>query len=253
MAAALAFALLLKPSARIQLNVAVIPGQRLSEILAALGAHTGNLKGYEQAAKNVSALGLPSYAKGNLEGYLYPATYTITPGSQPAQVLRSMVLAFNEEAARVNLAADAKKDGISEGDAITIASLIQAEGKRPQDLPKIAEVIYNRLNQHMKLQLDTTVLYARHSRAADVTIAQTEDTRSPYNTYLHTGLPPGPIDSPSDAAIQAALHPATGHNSWLYFLTINPKTGDTKFTSSFTTFENYVAELNAYNTKHHLP
>ena len=104
----------------------------------------------------------------------------------------------------------AAHDHISEGDAITVASLVQAEGKRPKDLPKIARVIYNRLNHKMKLQLDTTVLYARHSRAADVTIAQTQDTKSPYNTYLHAGLPPGPIDSPGDAAIQAALHPAEG-------------------------------------------
>ena len=251
MAAALAFALLLKPSSRVQLTVLVTEGERLSEIIASAAKVTGNLKGYEQAIKNPSALGLPSYAKGSLEGYLYPATYTIQPGTQPAQVLRSMVMRFTVEANSVGLAAVAKKDKISEGDAITIASLVQAEGKRPQDLPKIAEVIYNRLNQHMKLQLDTTVLYARHSRAADVTIAQAQGTKSAYNTYLHAGLPPGPIDSPGDLAIRAALHPATGHNTWLYFLTVNPKTGQTKFTSSYATFLNYVAELNAYNNSHH--
>ena len=170
MAAALAFALLLKPSARIQLTVVIPEGERLSEIIAALGKATGNLKGYQQAIKDVSALGLPSYAKGNPEGYLFPATYTIQPGTQPIQVLRAMVLRFNKEAQSVNLPAVAKHDQISEGDVIIIASLIQAEGKRPQDLPKIARVIYNRLNQHMKLQLDTTVLYAdsghgRHDRA----------------------------------------------------------------------------------------
>jgi UPF0755 protein len=143
----------------------------------------------------------------------------------------------------------AAKDQISVGDAITIASLIKAEGKRPQDLPRIARVIYDRLNNKMKLQLDTTVLYARHSRAADVTVPQTQDTKSPYNTYLHTGLPPGPIDSPGDAAIRAALHPAKG--DWLYFLTVNPKTGLTKFTNSFPVFETYVNELNNYNATHH--
>ena len=197
MAAALAFALLLKPSSRIQLSVLITEGQRLSEIIATLGKDTGNLKGYQQAIKDVSALGLPSYAKGNPEGYLFPATYTIQPGTQPVQVLRAMVLRFNQEAQSVNLPAVAAKDQISEGDAIIVASLIQAEGKRPQDLPKIARVIYNRLNDKMKLQLDTTVLYARHSRAADVTIAQTQDTKSPYNTYLHVGLPPGRSTAPA--------------------------------------------------------
>jgi UPF0755 protein len=84
------------------------------------------------------------------------------------------------------------------------------------------------------------VLYALHSTAADVSIAQTQ-VNSPYNTYLHTGLPPGPIDSPGDAAIQAALHPAAGN--WTYFLTVDPKTGLTLFTNSFTQFQQFQAQL----------
>jgi UPF0755 protein len=249
MAAALAFALLLKPSSRIQLSVVIPEGMRQSEIIATLGRATGDPKGYQQAIKDVSALGLPSYAHGDPEGYLFPATYTIQPGTPPVQVLRSMVLRFDQEASSVHLASIVARDHISEADAITVASLVQAEGKRRQDLPKIARVIYNRLNAHMKLQLDTTVLYARGSRAADVTVPQTQDTRSPYNTYLHAGLPPGPIDSPGDAAIRAALHPAPGN--WLYFLTVNPKTGLTKFTNSYSVFQTYEAELNAYNAAHH--
>jgi UPF0755 protein len=224
---------------------------RLSEIIAALGKDAGDLKGYQQAIKNVSALGLPSYAKGNPEGYLFPATYTVQPGTQPVQVLRAMVLRFNQEAASVNLPKVAKHDQISEGDAIIIASLIQAEGKRPQDLPKIARVIYNRLNLHMRLQVDATVLYARNSRAAVLTNTQIQDTKSPYNTYLHVGLPPGPIDSPGDAAIRAALHPAPPSDNWLYYVTVNPKTGLTKFTNSFTVFQQYEQELANYNATHH--
>jgi UPF0755 protein len=251
MAAALAFALLLKPSSRIQFTVLITEGERLSEIIATLGKQTNDLKGYKQAIKNVSALGLPSYAKGNPEGYLFPATYSIQPGTPPIQVLRSMVQRFNQEAQSVNLPAMAAHDQISEGDAIIVASLIQAEGRRLQDLPKIARVIYNRLNQHMKLQLDTTVLYARNSRSADVTIAQTQNTRSAYNTYLHAGLPPGPIDSPGNDAIQAALHPAPKGNTWLYFLTVNPHSGLTKFTNNFTVFQQYQTELANYMAAHH--
>jgi UPF0755 protein len=251
MAAKLAFALLLKPSSRVEFSVLIPEGLRLSEIIATLGKDTGDLKAYQQAIKDVSALGLPSYAKGNPEGYLFPATYTVQPGTQPVQVLRKMVQRFNQEASSVSLRAVAGHDQISEGDAIIVASLIQAEGKRPQDLAKIARVIYNRLNAKMNLQLDTTVLYARHSRAADVTVAQTQDTKSPYNTYLHRGLPPGPIDSPGDAAIKAALHPAPTSDDWLYFLTVNPKTGLTKFTNSFTEFQQFQQELAAYNASHH--
>ena len=71
--------------------------------------------------------------------------------------------------------------------------------------------------------------------------------KSPYNTFLHTGLPPGPIDSPGDAAIKAALHPA--HGSWMYFVTVDPKTGLTKFTSSFAQFQRFEAELRANTAK----
>jgi UPF0755 protein len=251
MSAALAFALLLKPSSRIHLTVLVTEGERLSEIIASLGRATGNLKGYQEAIKNVSALGLPSYAKGSPEGYLFPATYTIQPDTQPIQVFRAMVLRFNQEAQSVNLPAVAAHDQISEGDAIIVASLIQAEGKRPQDLPKIARVIYNRLNAHMRLQVDATVLYARHSRAGVLTNAQIQGTKSPYNTYLHAGLPPGPIDSPGDAAIRAALHPAPPSDNWLYYVTVNPKTGLTKFTNSFTVFQQYEQQLANYNATHH--
>jgi UPF0755 protein len=103
----------------------------------------------------------------------------------------------------------------------------------------VAEVIYNRLNQGMKLGLDSTVNYALHRFGASLTTTQL-NVNSPYNTRLHTGLPPGPIDSPGDAAIQAALHPA--HGDLLYFVTVNLKTGLTKFTNDPTVFAALVAE-----------
>ena len=248
MNAALAFALLLKPSSRVQLTLTVPPGLRLYEIIALLGKETGNLKGYQQAIKDVAALGLPPYAKGNPEGYLFPDTYSVLPGTPPTQVLREMVARFDQQAASLDLPSVAAHDQVSEGDIIKTASLVEGEGSRPSDLAKIARVIYNRLNAKMPLQLDSTVLYARHSRAHSDTVAQTRDTKSPYNTYLHTGLPPGPIDSPGLAAIKAALHPTRGN--WLYFVTVNPHTGLTKFTASYATFQVYEAELNAYLAKH---
>jgi UPF0755 protein len=249
MNAALAFAMLLKRSSLVQDNITIPPGLRLYEIIALLGKDTGNLKGYQQAIKDTAALGLPSYAKGNPEGYLFPDTYTVQPGTKPIQLLREMVQRFDQEVASLNISSVAAKDQVSEGDIIKTASIVQAEGNRPQDLPKIARVIYNRLNAHMLLELDSTVLYARHSRAADVTIPQTRDTKSPYNTYLHPGLPPGPIDSPGLASIKAALHPTPGN--WLYFLTVDPKTGLTKFTNNYTQFQAYVSELDNYLASHH--
>ena len=163
-------------------------------------------------------------------------------------MLHQIIQGFNTEAAHLNMPAVAAHDQVSEGDIIKVASICEAEGRSAKDMAKIARVIYNRLNAKMPLELDSTVLYALHSRAPDVSRAQTK-TKSAYNTYLHVGLPPGPIDSPGAIAIHAALHPAKGN--WLYFLTVNPKTGETKFTNSYSQFLIYVQQLDAYLASHH--
>jgi len=112
---------------------------------------------------------------------------------------------------------------------IIMASLVQAEGGRLSDYPKIARVIYNRLAQRIPLQLDSTVLYGLNTYGILANDQQLKSP-SPYNTYKYKGLTPGPIDNPGNAAIQAVLHPAAGN--WIYFVTVNPKTGETRFTSS---------------------
>ena len=124
--------------------------------------------------------------------------------------------------------------------AIIVASLVESESKVDADRPKIAQVIYNRLARGMPQQLDSTVLYGLNKFGI---IASDKDltSPSPYNTYKHKGLPPGPIDSPGAAAIQAVLHPAAGN--WLYFVTVNPKTGDTRYTSSPAQFQQFRQEL----------
>jgi UPF0755 protein len=242
MNAALAFALLLKPSSRVQTRVVIPEGWRLSQIIAALGRDTGKLQGYQQAIKNAAALHLPSFAHGHAEGYLFPATYDVQPNTPPLKVLQDMVTRFDQEAASISLPAAAAHAELTQSDVIIVASLIQAEGRRAADFPKIARVIYNRLNSNpqIKLQLDSTVMYALH-RYGIIANAQQIKVKSRYNTYLHTGLPPTPIDSPGAAAINAALHPA--HGTWMYFVTVDPKSGLTKFTSSFTQFEQFRAEL----------
>jgi UPF0755 protein len=244
MSAALAFALLLKPSSREQTKITIPEGWRLSQIITALGKATGDPQGYQQAVNNAAALGLPSFAHGKPEGYLFPATYDIPPHTPPIKVLQAMVTRFGQEAASVSLPAASAHAELTQDQVITVASLIQAEGRHTTDFPKIARVIYNRLNANpqMPLQLDSTVMYALH-RYGIIASSQQIKVKSPYNTYLHTGLPPGPIDNPGDAAIRAALHPA--HGTWTYFVTVDPKTGLTKFTSSFSQFEQFRAELTA--------
>ena len=170
----------------------------------------------------------------------------MVPHETALGVLTAMVQRFDQEAASINLPAAARQVHLTEDQVITMASLVEAEGGRVSDYPKIARVIYNRLAQGMPLQLDSTVLYGLNTYGIMASDAQLNST-SPYNTYRHKGLTPGPIDSPGAAAIQAVLHPAAGN--WIYFVTVDPKTKETLFTASEAQFEQYKAELD-YNLAH---
>ena len=241
MKASLAYALLINPKNLVEIPVTIPEGWRLNQIVAWLGAKSGiPASAYSMALDDTASLHLPSYANGKPEGYLFPATYVVLPHETALAVLTAMVQRFDQEAAEVNLPAAAGHVHLSESQVIIMASLVQAEGGWLSDYPKIARVIYNRLAQGMPLQLDSTVLYGLNAYGIIATDPQL-NSPSPYNTYKHEGLPPGPIDSPGNAAIQAVLNPAAGN--WLYFVTVNPKTGETLFTSSQAQFQQYRAEL----------
>jgi UPF0755 protein len=233
MSAAAAWALVINPKSRVQLTAGVPDGLRLSKILPLLADKTGiPLSQFESVLKNdVSQLGLPSWAKGNAEGFLYPATYPVQPGTSALGVLKMMVAKFNSVIASMNLAAKAKAAGFTEYQVIIQASLLEGE-VGPQYYADVARVIDNRLNlvPPMNLQLDSTVAYAVNSSIYNLKQSQL-DSPSRYNTMNHPGLPPGPIDSPDAAAIEAVLHPAPRSNTWLYFVTVN-KSGKTLFTAS---------------------
>ena len=240
MNAAQAYALLLKPSARIQSVVTIPEGLRETEILAALEQKTGTpASAFTKALKDTAALGLPSYAKGNPEGYLFPATYNFNPGTSALAMLQTMVARYNQEAASINLAAAAKTAQLTPSQVITVASILEAEAGSPKYYAEVAEVIYNRLNDGMFLGLDSTVNYALHRFGVSLTTTQLH-VNSPYNTFIHLGLPPGPIDSPGNTAIEAALHPA--HGVFTYFVTVNLKTGLTLFTDSPSQFQQFENE-----------
>ena len=126
---------------------------------------------------------------------------------------------------------------------LTEASIVQAEGSRPQDFGKIARVIDNRLARGMKLQLDSTVSYAVGKR----TVTTSKDERatdSPYNTYAVTGLPAGPIGNPGETTLKAALNPASG--SWLYWVVVNLKTGETVFSDTLAEHNAAVQKFRDY-------
>jgi UPF0755 protein len=241
MKASLAYALLINPANLVQIPVTIPEGWRLSQIVAWLGAKSGiAASAYDKVLSHPALLQLPAYSGGKPEGYLFPATYEVLPHETALGVLTGMVQRFDQEATAIDLPAAARQVHLTEGQVIIMASLVQAEGGRLSDYPKIARVIYNRLARGIPLQLDSTVLYGLNAYGIRATDQQLNST-SPYNTYKHKGLPPGPIDSPGNAAIQAVLHPAAGN--WLYFVTVNPKTGETLFTASQAQFQQFEAEL----------
>jgi len=240
MGAAQAWALLLDPKSRVNNTVAVPDGLRVSKVIALLAAKTNiPVSQFESALKNTAALGLPSWAKGNPEGFLWPATYPVEPGTSALSILKTLVKQSVTEYASINLAAKAKTAGFTEYHVIIEASLLEAEVP-PKYYGKVARVIDNRLNQSppWPLGLDSTVAYVLNKYAYNLTQSDL-NVNSPYNTRKHTGWPPGPIDSPGMAAIQAVLHPAT--TSALYFITIN-KSGLTEFTSDQNQFNAWAAE-----------
>jgi len=240
-----ALALLLDPESRIGFPVTVQEGLRLTAALRLL-ADSGDFELAElgAAARDPDTLGLPGYAHGRAEGFLFPATYDIEPDTTPDSLLAEMVAQYDQVASDIDLENRAQEVGLDPYQAVIVASLIQAEARHPEDFPKVARVIYNRLNRDMKLQLDSTVHYAVRKSGVVTTTAKDRASPSKYNTYRWTGLPPGPINSPGKAALEAALHPARG--DWLYFVTVNPDSGETKFATTAEQHAQNVEELRAW-------
>ncbi|MET0741642.1 MAG: endolytic transglycosylase MltG [Candidatus Nanopelagicales bacterium] len=242
MSATGALDLMLDPSSRIMAQVTLPEGLRLTETLDRLAAGTQiPLAELTAAAQNGPAIGLPAYANNNAEGFLFPARYDIQPNDTATSVLSTLVARFGQSSEAVNLEGRAAGVGLTPYQALVVASLLEAEG-HPEDFTKIARVVYNRLAAGMPLQFDSTVNYALNRDTVAVSLADLE-VESPYNTYKYPGLPPGPIGSPGEQAMEAALSPAEG--DWLYFVTVNPDTGETKFTASYDEFLQFKEELKA--------
>lgn len=242
MSGASAVALMLDPQSHAGSRLVLREGLRLTQTVQAAADASGiPVKDFDAALAAPAELGLPDWSKNRAEGFLFPATYNLTGEESATSLLASFVKRFNQSSASMNLEAGAAKIGRTPYQVLKVASLVQAEGT-PSDFAKVARVIYNRLDKGMPLQLDSTVSYALGK--VDIQLNADElKTDSPYNTYINTGLPPTPINSPGEEAIQAALNPEPG--DWLYFVTIDPITRDTRFTSSYEKFLKLKAKFQA--------
>jgi peptidoglycan lytic transglycosylase G len=160
-----------------------------------------------------------------------------------------MVGRFKEAARDVGLVAGADRQGVSPHDAVTVASIVQREARREQDLAGVAEVVYNRLDgfcrgSGRRLQMDSTVHYAAGDNDSVFTTEEMRAVDSPYNTYLVPGLPPGPIASPGEAALAAALDPADEGSC--FFVTVDLDTGETLFADTAAEHKENVARLREF-------
>jgi UPF0755 protein len=166
------------------------------------------------------------------EGLLFPAQYSFAKGTTATAAVQAMIDRFMHEPSAQQLLQGSKEFKPSQ--LLTIASIVQAEGDI-KDFDKVSRVIRNRLAIGMPLQLDSTVHFIKKVRGQIFLSTQSTLIASPYNTYKKYGLPPGPIGSPGQAAINAAMNPAVG--DWLYFITVAP--GDTRFTKSLDEFNSW--------------
>lgn len=246
-----AIAMLIDLRNKVVKRVVVREGLRLSAAVKVLAKGTGLTQDqFNAALKDPTKLGLPAYAANNPEGFLFPDSYEVADAPDALTVLKSMTAEYTQVAGSMNLESRAAALGLTPLQVLTVASLVEAEVNRAEDRPKVARAIYNRLQGKtatgavMKLQLDSTVIYANNLEGKLTTTNEQRAIKSPYNTYVVDGLPPGPINAPGKAAIEAALNPAEG--DWIYWVVVNPDTGETKFGSTLAEHEKNVNEFQAW-------
>lgn len=232
-----ALAVLVDPANRVITRVVIPEGLWTTEIYAKLSQQTGiPVAKYVAAAKDGAALGLPSSAKGDVEGYLFPASYEFEPGSSAADQLAQMVAQSTKRLSALGITPD-KMERV-----VILASLVEGEAQTAADRGKVARVVENRLARDTPLGFDSTVNYIYKKRG--VPTQAMLDTNSPYNTRKVKGLPPGPIANPGENAIKAAVAPPPG--AWFWFTTVNLCTGETKFAVSDADNAKNVAQFKAW-------
>jgi uncharacterized YceG family protein len=219
-----------------------IPEGRSRQEIVPLVKQLGLRGSYLQATNHrpPKGLGAPRSAR-TLEGYLFPATYQLKPGSPVAALVQQQLAAYRNAFGKVDMSY-AKRKNLTRYDVLIIASMIEREAQLAKDRPLIAAVIYNRLHQHMPLGIDATLRYALHNWTQPLKVSELQ-SNTPYNTRTHQGLPPTPIGNPGLSSLQAAAHPA--HKPYLFYVVKPCGNGGHAFSSTEAKFEADVAKYNA--------
>jgi UPF0755 protein len=245
-----AVALMLDPESRVVNGVTIPEGKTALQVYALLSQKTGiPVKKFQAAAKDPEALGVPAFwfnrtdkqkVTKSIEGFLFPDTYEFPPTSTADSILRTMVEHFMKVTENLDFVNTVQQDRkISPYEALTVASLAQAEAGNVSDLGKIARVAYNRLYSGNFpcncLQFDVGINYyyqltGKPTKASkQMTTADLTDPKNPYRTHDKPGLTPTPINNPGEAALKGAMSPPTG--PWLYFVAID-KQGHSAFATT---------------------
>jgi UPF0755 protein len=228
------------PTAAPVVRVLIPEGETRRQIAAR--AHTAGLKGSYLAASKRSSLLNPAHygapaGTPSLEGFLFPATYELYRGDPAGRLVHEQLIAFTERFGDSEVRR-ARALHITPYELLIVASMVEREAQLSGDRAKVAAVIYNRLHLRMALGIDATLRYALDDYTHPLTTAQLA-LHSPYNTRLHRGLPPTPIDNPGLAAIDAAAHPA--HVGYLYYVAGADGCGEQVFSTTSAQFEHDAA------------
>jgi len=256
MTSAAALDALLNPENKLENSALVREGLTVAQTLSILSESLGiPIEDFEGAVADPSAYGVavdPAIVDAGgspLEGWLFPAMYTFDPDVTATDVISTMVNRTIQSLDAAGVPAEDRQR------ILTIASIIQREARYEEDMQKVSRVIYNRLDPANQqtfglLQMDSTAQFGygeMHDGTASSSAEALEDP-NPWNTYVNTGLPIGPISNPGDAAIDAAMHPADG--DWLYFVTVNLDTGETVFTNNVDDHNRAVEQWRSWCADH---
>ncbi|GAA1282842.1 endolytic transglycosylase MltG [Brachybacterium alimentarium] len=233
---------LLDPSNLAGHRVIIPEGLNLTQIWPLLSEATDiPVEDFEEASVDYTEYGIPKNSADSLEGYLWPGRYDIPEDATAEDVIQMMWDSMEKQL----VARDIPEDKWHE--KLTVASLAQLEVRESDDYGMVVRTIYNRLEgvgeaegTPMPLQFDSTIHFLTGKAASVGTTSAERKTKSPYNTYLNTGLPPGPIGAPGAETLDAAADPPEG--DWLYFVTVNTDTGETKFAATWAEHEENVKE-----------
>ncbi len=207
----------------------------VAEIAAQERGRTPRLAQASYLAATAGKRLIPGFGRRPLEGFLFPATYQFTARTSSAQLVSAQLKAFRKSWSTIDLAY-ARSKNLTPYDVLTIASMVEKEAVAPEERPKIARVIYNRLHHGMPLGIDATVRYGFHVPGTESLRQSQLNSDNPYNTRKRVGLTPTPIANPGLASIQAAAHPVAG--DWLFFVR-KPDKVHHFFTASERDFINY--------------